>query len=759
MGIWNRSGLIAALTVSNLLLLSSGPPAAAHLSIQLAASTGSWTSYHRDDAHTGFDPTLPQVSSVNAGWVSPTLDGQIYASPLVFNGVIYTATLNDTVYALSQSTGAVVWSKNVGTPQNGGWICGDVTGGILGTPVIDTAANRIYVVAELAGTTPTYHLFGLDLANRGNIVLDRPIAPGGFDWKIQQERGALAVGNGYVYVPFGGRAGDCFDSGAPYYGWMVAVPTSGVGSSLVYRTPSGGESMWAAGGPVIDDVSHNVFFATGNAIPCSGSTLSDSIVRVSPTLSAPSFFEPNDWQANWCGPDSDLGSASPVLISPNLMFTAGKHGGGFLLNPTNLGGIDGQLYPTPKPATYSQADVCFGNHSDATFGSFAYAAPYVYLECDGGRGLVALNVNTSTPSFTPCGSVCGGPDWSAGSGSTFGPPIVAAGAVWAASDGGGLSAFNAADGAQIYQSSGFGINRFVTPAEAGGQVFVPSMDVIRSFDMVFLTWSSLGGTATSSPDAAAGSATSEDVFTRGPDNGLWQNHWNGSSWSGYASLGGALSADPGAVSNGPSRTDVFTRGVDDQLYQSTWNGSTWSAARPLGGLLTTGPDGSLRPGTPGHVDVWVGGSDGQLYHKWSDDGGNTFGPWQALGGLLTSDPRAVSWSANRVDVFARGSDNQLYHRFWDASIGWSAWEALGGILTSAPDAASCAVGHLDVFVRGTDNGLWHRGWNGSSWSGWQSLGGSWTASPSAVCRPGTTTIELFERGTDSATWRSSITAS
>ena len=201
---------------------------------------------------------------------------------------------------------------------------------------------------------------------------------------------------------------------------------------------------------------------------------------MSPTLTGPTFFEPNDWQANWCGPDSDLGSASPVLISPNLMFTAGKHGGGFLLDPTNLGGVDGQLFPTRKPATYVQADVCFGNTSAATYGSFAYAAPFVYVECEG-DGLVALNLNTSTPSFSPCDAACAAPDWHAGGPTTFGPPIVAGGAVWVASNGGGLYAFNATTGAQIYHSAGFGTNRFVTPAEAGGQVFVPSHRVVLSF--------------------------------------------------------------------------------------------------------------------------------------------------------------------------------------------------------------------------------------------------------------------------------------
>jgi outer membrane protein assembly factor BamB len=753
-----RLAVLVLLTLTMSLPASRSQPAVVHTT--LAASSGAWTEYHRDDGHTGFDPTLPQVSSVTAGWTSAALDGEIYAEPLVYSGIVYAATLNNTVYGIDQATGLTIWSNHLGTPQASGWVCGNVgLMGILGTPVIDIAANRIYVAAEIAGATPTYRLFGLDLGT-GNILLNSAIAPSGFDWKIQQERGALALANGYVYVPFGGRAGDCFDNGTPYYGWVVGVPTSGIGSPNVFQTPSGAESVWAAGGVVVDDTSHNVFFATGNAIPCAGSTLSDAIVRVSPTLTLPTFFEPNDWQANWCGPDSDLGSASPVLISPNLMFTAGKRGGGFLLDPTNLGGVDGQLYPPRTP--YAQAEVCLGTHADATFGSFAYAAPFVYVECEtasSGSGLVALNVNTSARSFTPCTSSCPAPDWHAGGTTRFGPPIVAAGAVWAASDGGGLTAFNATTGALIYQSAGFGVNRFVTPAEAGGQVFVPSNNVIRSFDMAFLSWTSLGGSVTSGPDAAAGAATSVDAFVRGTDNGLWQNHWNGTTWTGLTSLGGIITADPGVISNGVIRTDVFVRGSDNQLYSKHWNGTTWSPWSALGGLLTTGPDADLRAGTPGHVDVWVSGSDGQLYHKWSDDGGNTFGDWQALGGYLTSDPGSTSWSTGRVDVFVRGTDNQMYHKFWDISVGWSNWEALGGILTSAPDATSCAPGHLDVFARGSDNGLWRKGWNGSAWSAWQPLGGTWTSSPGVICRPGTNTIDLFERGPDLALWHTSVTGS
>ena len=450
----------------------------------LIAGSGSWTTYHHDNARTGLDPSAPTAvsGSINPtpGWTEPALDEQVYAEPLIYSSLVYVATLNNTIYALSQFDGSVVWSRHLGTPQSGGWVCGDVAPqGIIGTPVIDPATNRIFAAALIAGSPPTYHLFGLDLTT-GAVVFNRIVKPSGFDWKIQQERGALALANGYVYIPIGGRAGDCFDSGIPYYGYVVAVPTAGNALNKVFRTPSSAESVWAAGGVLVDDSSHNVYFATGNAIPCDGATMSDSVVRVSPTLTSPTLFQPDDWHDNWCAPDQDLGSASPVLISPSLMFTAGKHGGGFLLNPASLGGQDGQLFPTPKPATYSQADVCFGNSGNATFGSFAYAAPFVHVECNG-RGLVALNVNASTPSFSPCDSLCASPDWNTGDSTTYGPPIVAGGAVWAASDGGGLAAFDAATGTKIYQSAGFSINRFSTPAEAGGQVFVAADNVVKSF--------------------------------------------------------------------------------------------------------------------------------------------------------------------------------------------------------------------------------------------------------------------------------------
>src|SRR5258708_14226986 len=93
-------------------------------------------------------------------------------------------------------------------------------------------------MAAVGSTLPTYHLFGLDLGNVGNILLNVPIAPAGFDWQVQQQRGALAVAHGYGYGPFAARGGDCFHlQGAPSYSWAPGVPHAG-GMQNIFHNPN-----------------------------------------------------------------------------------------------------------------------------------------------------------------------------------------------------------------------------------------------------------------------------------------------------------------------------------------------------------------------------------------------------------------------------------------------------------------------------------------------------------------------------------------
>jgi spore germination protein YaaH len=261
----------------------------------------------------------------------------------------------------------------------------------------------------------------------------------------------------------------------------------------------------------------------------------------------------------------------------------------------------------------------------------------------------------------------------------------------------------------------------------------------------------VGGLISSGPDASSWGAARTDVFVRGSENGLWQTTWNGSAWT-WTFLGGVINADPSAVSWGANRVDVFVRGQDNALWHRSSDGTTWAAWEKLGGVITSGPD-AVSTGS-GHLDVFVRGTEGGLWRvSWNGAGWS----WSYVGGRITSDPGAVASGTSRIDVFVRGNEGGLWQTTWNGST-WS-WNFLGGVLSTGPDAASCAAGHLDVFALGTDQALWQRGFNGAAWGPWQKIGGPWTADPGAVCPPGTTSVSVFERGTDGSLWEMAVPGS
>jgi hypothetical protein len=202
------------------------------------------------------------------------------------------------------------------------------------------------------------------------------------------------------------------------------------------------------------------------------------------------------------------------------------------MNPANLGGTNGQLYPSGAP--YTGVDVCVGVNSNASFGSVAYANGRVYLTCEG-NGVVSLSVNTSTPSFSSCDATCtAAGSWRSSGVGTVGPPIVAGGAVWAVSTtGAGLYGFDATTGAQIFHSANFGAHRFSTPSEAGGQVFVGSDTVIRSFNLTVNVCPSVTASAAPASPQTPGTPVTITAVASGCPNPRYQ-FWilpPGGSWT------------------------------------------------------------------------------------------------------------------------------------------------------------------------------------------------------------------------------------
>jgi hypothetical protein len=148
--------------------------------------------------------------------------------------------------------------------------------------------------------------------------------------------------------------------------------------------------------------------------------------------------------------------------------------------------------------------------------------------------MVGLKVDTAAKTFTLCDATCAAPSWNSGAGKVYGPPIVAGGIVWAVdTNGSGLTGFNAATGASVFQSGTFAAHRFSTPSEAGGQVFVSSDNVVRSFNLTINACTSVTASAAPASPQVAGTPVTITAVASGCPNPTYE-FWilaPGGSWT------------------------------------------------------------------------------------------------------------------------------------------------------------------------------------------------------------------------------------
>ena len=401
-----------------------------------------WPQYHQNPARTGVGPASPAIGTPREAWRA-ALDGDVYASPLIVSGHVVVATENNTVYSLDLFSGAVVWKHHLGDPVNASTLpCGNIgpVTGITGTPAADTATGRLYVVAFLSGA---HHvLFTLSLTD-GSLIGEQNVDPLGSTPSVQQERGALAIGSGRVYIPFGGLYGDCGN----YHGYVVAVPVAG-GPTSYYRTPVATEAgIWSPMGPSVA-VTGAVYVVTGNGSPTQTFAYSNSVIELTPDMQVRSFFAPANWKALDAG-DTDLGSVGAALVqSMGLVLAVGKQGVAYLLRAEQLGSIGGEV---------ASRSVCAG-----AFGGTAVSGTTVLVPCV--DGLVALSLTPTSISVA----------WHA-SRPRLGSPIVTAGAVWAIEpDSATLYALDPSSGAVLFSASLGAARHFSTPAATEGFVVAPA---------------------------------------------------------------------------------------------------------------------------------------------------------------------------------------------------------------------------------------------------------------------------------------------
>src|SRR6266540_1345455 len=166
---------------------------------------------------------------------------------------------------------------------------------------------------------PAHHeLFALAL-DTGAVLFHRTIDAVGSDPTVQNQRGALTFTNGKVYVPFGGRFGDCGD----YKGRIVAVAADGSDGQSEYAVRANREGgFWAPPGAAVGRDS-SLFVASGNSDGQDSFDDGNAVIRLNGELGLADEFAPTDW-AQLNAVDGDVGATSPALLDGQRVFQVGK---------------------------------------------------------------------------------------------------------------------------------------------------------------------------------------------------------------------------------------------------------------------------------------------------------------------------------------------------------------------------------------------------------------------------------------------------
>ena len=406
-------------------------------------SAADWPTYDHDARRSAAAPGAAPPGRLAVAW-HRRLDGAVYGQPLIIGHEIIAATEGGTIYALQAQGGQEIWRRHIADPVPLGDLpCGNIDPlGITGTPVYDPASGLVFAVAETTGGR--HILAGVSLTT-GRLAVQREVEPPRGDPLATQQRPALTLHDGRVYIAFGGLEGDC----GQYIGSVVSVATSGRGPMDSYAVPTTRMAgMWATGGVVA--AADRLFVSAGNGASTDAYDGSDSVTALSAGLRRLDFFAPSSWAADNAS-DSDLGSMTPAVVGA-YVFIAGKNGNGYVLRAARLGGIGGEV---------AKLKVCDG------FGTAAVSGPVVYVPC-GDTGIKQVTIGAGgTPRA----------GWTAQASGAHGSPVTGGGAVWVVDyDGGVLYALDAASGAVKARVTVGKAPHFASLSLSGSRAYIGVLD-------------------------------------------------------------------------------------------------------------------------------------------------------------------------------------------------------------------------------------------------------------------------------------------
>jgi hypothetical protein len=352
-----------------------------------SAQTFNVTTHHYDNLRTGWNSTETTLTPGKVGGGSfqlqnqIALDAQVDTQPLLLtnqtiNGathdVLYVTTENDTVYALDAASGAVLLTRSLGTPVPqsalpGG--CGNNSNiiGIDGTPVIDTVAGILYVIAyTYENSQQIYRLHALKVDSLADTVTPVVISASAtlangqtyeFNPAANRQRPGMLLANGNVYAGFGSF---CDINANLSRGWVLGWQTGTLAplaanqlNDARAKSPDSFflSSVWMSGTGLASSAAGDIYFVTGNTDGSGDSynhitNIAESAVQLSADLSTvKGLFTPTggpNGHVSLDEQDLDYGSGGLMLLPPqavasnNLAVAAGKVGIMYLMNADNL---------------------------------------------------------------------------------------------------------------------------------------------------------------------------------------------------------------------------------------------------------------------------------------------------------------------------------------------------------------------------------------------------------------------------------------
>ncbi len=511
-----------------------------------SSSSSDVTTFHNNNARQGWNQseTTLTTTNVNANsfgelkFLTASNYGKVHAQPLFASNesiagtkhnLVLVATATDQVYAYDDRTYAVVWHRSFTNPAAGitqqVWTdlgsCKDVNPdiGITGTPVIDRALDRLFVVVPTKengvfhqrlhaislqngadAVSPVEVSASMQLAGNQGVVSTNP--------QHNFNRTALLEANGAIYVGYGSHC-DGFQNIT--HGWLLAYSTSTLAPAGTVFNATDAQAgnylgaLWMSGyGPAADS-SGNVYFATGNG-PWNGVSsfgMSDLKLPGNLDISDGSYFTVYN-EAALSNSDSDLGSGGIMLLPdglstkyPHLALQGGKTQIKYLLNRDNMGGFkpgdSGAVWQGTIPGGFDgQSFFKDGSGNAYVVGGNSNIATYLFNPAT--ASLTLTNRATTPGGCMECRNG-GSQSIVSSNGTTAGTTIVWA--LHTPGSGGGpisLYAYNASTMQFLYtgvagdwepasNASGSVGAAFVSPMEANGRVYVPTDGGVAVFGL------------------------------------------------------------------------------------------------------------------------------------------------------------------------------------------------------------------------------------------------------------------------------------